>query len=552
MGHHDKRRRSARAFALAVGLTLAVGLSACSNSTSGDSGAAAGTPAAPGGDMTFAVATPFYNLDPNVSPTAEDARAMRQIYDSLVAENPENHKITPWLAKSWSISKDGMSYTFHLRTGVTFQDGTTFDASAVCFNIKRILNPKTASLYARSLIAAVKTCKVLGPSTAQLQLSQPFGALLSYLAMPFLGMVSPAAVQKYGDQFANHPVGSGPFEYSSYTPNDSLVLTRNPDYKWAPSFEKHQGPAYLKKLTFQIVPEDNTRVGGVQSGSLDGVETIPGQNVAGLKANDTLTFTDIPESGAAYQLFMNEQHAPWGDVTARKALRAAMDVSSVVKALYFGVDKRAWGPLVSTTADYDASVENSFDHDPAAAGKMFDSLGWKMGAGGFRHKDGKTLSVTYIESTPDREKRQEIANLLKANMEKAGVKVTVKFNATTAALSVLQSGKYDLAGTSFINPTANIMFSLYDSQFIPKPGASGSNLGRIDDPKLDKMLVDAQQASDSDTQKTDYAKIQKYVIDNALSVGIYEPTYTVAVNSKYHGLEFDAESYPVFYDVSKS
>lgn len=532
--------------AAAAGLAAAaLAVSACSAGGSGSG------PASAPQSLTFDVASPFYSLDPNVSPTAEDARAMRQIYDSLVAET-SSHKIEPWLATSWKISDGGLTYAFQLRHDVKFQDGTPFNAQAACFNFDRIQSPATGSLYAHSLIAAVKSCTVTGTYSFKLQLSQPFGPLLEYLAMPFLGMVSPAAVKKYGAQFAVHPVGTGPFEFSSYVPNSKLVLKRNPAYDWAPASAGHQGPAYLSQLTFNIVPQDSTRVGQVESGGVDGIETVPGQDVAGIKASSQLSFTDVPEEGLADNLFINTQRAPWNNLTAREALRDSMDIGGAVSSLYLGVYTRAWGPLVPGTSNYDPAVQGSWQFSPAEAGKLFSSLGWVMGPDGYRHKAGKTLTVTYLTVTPDRDKRQETATYLQQVMKQSGIKVNIVTNSITGLTSAIESGNYDLADTSFINPSPNIMFSLYDSLFLPKNGFFGTNLGRVNDPVLNKMLSDAQQMPAGQKRTQLYDNIQQYITSHVYSIGVYNPMYTVAMSKSVHGMQYDVEAYPVFYNASVS
>ncbi len=138
------------------------------------------------------------------------------------------------MAKSWEVSGDGRSYTFHLRDDVKFHDGTRFDAAAVKFNFDRIKEPKNA-FYALSDIGGYESSKVIDDFTVQVQLTEPYAPFLANLSKASLGIVSPAAAQKYGEQFPLHPVGTGPFKFLSMTPGTEIALGRNADYHWGPS-----------------------------------------------------------------------------------------------------------------------------------------------------------------------------------------------------------------------------------------------------------------------------------------------------------------------------
>jgi len=548
--HHPASPRLARAAFAAVAVLTALVLAACSGGGASSSPpGSVGSAATSGGSATFAVDTPFVSFDPNVAAAAQDARVMRQIYDSLVALNADRQPVG-WLAKSWKISNDGKTYTFTLRDDVTFQDGSKFDAAAVCFNLNRIVDPKSASIYAVSLVGPYQSCQATNATTAVVKLKTAYAPFIYNLSSPFLGMVSPKSAKSMSlAAFALHPVGSGPFKFSSYTPNDRIVLVKNPDYNWAPSTAKHTGPAHLDKLTFQIIPDATVRIGSLRNGSVQAIGNVPENQAAVIKKDPTLTFYAQAQSGSPFQLNFNTSHPPLNDPAVRKAIREGMDVGSAVKALYFGVYQRAWGPLSPTTAGYDKSLENSFSYNPAAAKKALDDLGWKVGPNGIREKNGKQLTLTYVEGAPNREKRQDIAQFMKDDLKAIGVNVNVVLQQSAPLQTTLQKGDYDIAGLSLVSVDPNVLYSLYSPEFIPKPGRSGFDFTHVDDKQLSSEILKAQQESDPASRDQLYQQVQQQIVDQALSVGIYVPTYTVAT-SGITGLRFDAEGYPVLYDVS--
>lgn len=326
------------------------------------------------------------------------------------------------------------------------------------------------------------------------------------------------------------------------------MLERNPDYAWAPGNAKHTGAAYLDKLTFQIIPDATVRIGSVRNRSVQGASGVPEEQVASLKQDTSLNFVAQQQAGAPYQLHFNTSRTPFDDPAVRKAARSAMDIDAAVKALYAGVISRAWGPLTPQTIGYDKSVEKSFSYDPAAAASALDAAGWKAGPDGVRVKDGKRLAITYLEGSPNREKRQDIATFLQANLKKVGFDVKVNFQQTAPLLSALQNGDYDITGLSLVAVDPNVQYQMYAPRFIPKPGKTGFNLSHTDDQKITGLVLKGQQEQDPDARAQIYAQVQQAVVGDARSVGIYVPTYTLLLNG-LHGIRFDAEGHPIFYDA---
>ncbi len=535
----------------ATGAAIALMLSAC-GSGGGDASDPSGSSgsATSGGEVVYALDTPISTLDPNVAGAAQEFRVIRQFTDSLVTLDADG-TIGPWLATSWEASDDGLSYTFVLRDGVTFSDGTPFDAAAVCFNFDRIADPATGSLAAVGLIGPYQSCQATDELTAVVTLSTPFVPFLNGMSSSFMGMVSPTAVQEMGAaDFAMAPVGTGPFVVESYVPNDRVVLTANPDYDWAPASAGHEGPAYLDKVTFQIIADATVRMGSLRSQSVDIVGVVPETEISAVESDASLELVSQPAPGVSTQLFFNQESGPLADKEVREAVRSAIDFDGAVTSLYFGAFDRAWGPLTPATAGYDPAVEDSFDFDPDRAADLLDEAGWKPGSDGIREKDGERLTLRYIDQDPNREKRQDFAEFIRQNLADVGIEVELAFEANAPLTEDRTTGSYDLATLSYGNIDPNVLSMIYASTAIPTATTTGFNLGRFSDPEMDELLAAGRTEADLDARLDIYAQIQQRAVEEVYSVGMYVPAYTVATSTAVSGLTFGADGYPVLYDVS--
>ncbi|MFD0679545.1 MULTISPECIES: ABC transporter substrate-binding protein [unclassified Paenibacillus] len=502
-----------------------------------------------GGELTFGVAASPGGLDPNVFPGAGDYRIMRSIFDSLIVQMPDQ-TFKPWLATEWTVSPDAKSYTFKLRKDVKFHDGTPFNAAAVKYNFDRIVNPDTKSRFAVTLIGPYESSEVIDEFTVKVNLKSPYSAFLSSLSQAFLGIVSPAAAQKYGENLAKNPVGTGPFKFVSWVENAAITLDRNPDYNWGPPIAQNKGAAYIDKLTFKIIPEEATRIGSVQSGQISAVETVPPQNLISLKNDPNITLIEAESAGIPFTLMLNQDHAPWNELKARKAVQLAIDVDTIVKTLYLGTYKRAWSPLTPSVLGYNTSLENSIKPDIPKANQLLDELGWVRGADGIRAKNGKPLSLYFVTSTPNREKRNDIAAMIQQQLKQVGIQVNVEITTSTNAQTiVMDKGTNDLYGVSNVTGDPDILRSFFHTNAIPKEGRWGHNHTHLSDPQLDKWLEEGLKEQDPQKRSEVYKKIQSYVVENAIGFPIYIFPYTVASAKTAKGLKFDALGYPLFYDA---
>lgn len=544
--HARKRGKPVAAAALVLMLLLSAcgGQQAASESTTAAGALAAQGVPSQGGELSFALATSPDTLDPHRSGLAVSVRVIRTIHDSLVVQLPD-HTIKPWLATEWKVSEDGLSYTFKLREDVKFHDGTPFNAEAVKYNFDRILDPATKASNAAALLQPYQSSEVLDEYTVRLNLATPSRAFLGNLSQALLGIVSPAAAQKYGDQLGQHPVGTGPFKFVKWEENAGIHVERNPDYKWAPELVTNQGAPYLDGIDFRIVPEEATRIGSVQSKQVLAAETVPPQHILTLEKDPNFQLLQTNTVGLPYTLFFNKDREPWNELKARQAVQLAVDVDTIVKTLYLGTYERAWSPLTPGTFGYDASLEQSIKPDIPKSNRLLDELGWVRGEDGIRAKDGKKLTLRYVDGTPNREKRNDIAVMIQQQLKQIGIAVEVEITKDIRTV-VYTNGDYDLYGNSQVNSDPNALYSFYHS-YDPKGQAS---LSRLNDPDVDQWLEQGRVEKDDAKRAELYQQVQQYIIDHAIILPIYVFPYTVAASNSVQGVLFDSLGYPLFNDVS--
>jgi peptide/nickel transport system substrate-binding protein len=541
------QRKTGTAIAAVASLSLV--LAACDSSSGGASGAT-GNPVT-GGTLTYAINTDADCLDPHQSPADVAGFFARPIVDSLVSLDAAG-KIYPWLATSWTTSPDGKAYTFSLRTDVTFSDGEPFDAAAVKANFDHIAAKTTKSQYAASLFGPYAGTDVVDPYTVKVRFTQPFAPFLQAASTAYLGIYSPKALADNADKLcAGGPVavGSGPFTFTGYTKGQSVVLTRNPGYAWAPPTAQHTGPAHLQTVTFRILPENSTRLGALTSGQVDVAKPLPPANAKTVGDTPNLSIERPVSPGSVYSLYLNTRSAPLDDQRVRTAIQRGIDVGADVKAIYFGQLDRAWSPLSPVTPAYDKTLENSWPYDPAKSAQLLDEAGWTgRDAGGYRTKDGRRLTLSWpsLPAGDAKESRDVLAQAIQADLKKIGVEAQHPPLDVGTYSAKANAGDFHLLDLSWARFEPDVLRSFFNSASGPP---KGQNASFLKDPEVDTWTNAGAATADERLRAVDYAGVQHKVIDIAAVVPLYVPNRIVGVSKRVKGLSFDPNAWSLLYDV---
>ncbi|WP_309128583.1 ABC transporter substrate-binding protein [Microbacterium sp.] len=484
------------------------------------------------------------HMDPQISQLDVSAMVQRQVLDSLVFQEADG-TFSPWLAKSWKVSDDGMTYTFELRDDVTFTDGTPFDAAAVKANFDRIMDPATASAQAASMLGGdlYESTEVLGDHTVAVHFTGPYAPFLQAASTAQLGFWSPKAIAESGDRLkAGGPdvnVGTGPFELTEYTPNQEIVYTRNDDYAWGPHGEK--APRF-ETLRVQILPEASVRAGVVESGEADLASQLPPNIAAGL--GEQLTVESIEYPGMPYSLFLNEAYGVFADQKVREAFERAIDVDTAVEKIFFGQFPRAWSVLGSTTPGYDETLEGSWPFDADRANELLDDAGWtERDADGIRVKDGKRLSARWIAWTPVPDDRAALANAIQSDLKKVGFEIEREVLEPGAYNEQYGPKTFDITDWGFSGVDADLLRSHLGSEGF-------QNASQVKDPEVDALLQQGLSTTDPAAREKVYIELQQWNAEHVAIVPLYVPSLITAVNDGVDGLSYDLYGRPLFYDVS--
>lgn len=498
----------------------------------------------PGGKLTYGLTLAPSGIDPHVNASAELGIPLTSVYDPLVWQVGEG-TFVPGLAKSWEISPDGLTYTFDLRDDVTFHDGMPFNAEAVKVNLDRVVDPATKSQKAAVMLGPYDHTEIVNEHTVRIVLKEPFAPLLDALSQVYLAMASPAALEKWGEDYQMHQIGTGPFQFKKYIPGDHLTLTVYADYNWAPDFFRHQGRAYLDEIEFRFFTEPAIRALALEGDEVQVMGEIPPQDAPRLLNNANINLMPIPIPGQSLQMFINTQRSPTDDLNLRRALLYATDRQSLAETIFNGFSPPAYGPLSSGTLGFDKSLEDAYAFDPEKATQLLEESGWADENGdGIREKAGQNLRLDGYLMTwgliP------EVGTLLQAQLRNVGIDLQNRTVSYPAALDAARQSDHHLIPFILSNTDPDILRTFFHSQNSPK----GFNWSKIEDPELDRLLTEGARNLDNEERARIYGQVQQRIMDLALIIPIREYVNINAKSARVKDLQFDVRGwFPLFYDA---
>ena len=527
----------------AVAGAAALVLGAC-GSGDADSRASAVDGQAPraGGTLTFAVSSDAGCVDPQQVGSNDSIYSARQVVDSLTDQDPRSGKIVPWLARSWKISPDNTTFTFTLRKGVTFSDGTPVDAAAVKANFDRAPELGPRATLAIGYLSGYQGTRVVDPLTAEVRFEHPNAQFLQASSTFSLGLVSPATIAKTPDQRCTQGViGSGPFILERYTQNQSIRLKKRIGYAWGSSLWKKSGEAYLDGLTFTIVPESGVRVGSLQSGQVDAISSVGPQDETAIESGPT-RLQARPNPGVVFNLAVNNSRPLVADKAVRQALSAAINRQELVDTVLTKETEPATSILASTTPLY-TDLSDRLTFDPEKAKRTLQAAGWVPGPDGIRTKNGRKLSLQ-VAWFANLATNKSVLELIQQQLKLVGVDLVLKEYPIAKIAEIQTAGDYDLSWGNVTRADPDIARSLYSTKL--------ANFNRIPAGPLDPVLTQQAASSDPTARAALVKRAQELIVDNAYAIPVVELTTVLGISNAVHDLAFEASSRLQFHDTWKS
>lgn len=477
------------------------------------------------------------NVAYDVDPTCLDGQQVgqnvtlnitRQITDSLTDQDPKTGEIKPWLAQSWDVSDDAKTFTFHLRDGVRFQDGTDFTSASVKENFEAIEDLGAKATIGQSYIDGLKSIETPDEQTVTFTFDRSNAQFLQATSTMNLGFYSSKTLDQTAEQRCTGAdlVGTGPFALDKVEHNRAITLKRYDDYDWPSSLAGHEGPAHLDGIEFSIVPEASVRNGSLLSGQVDVDTSVQSQDEKTLEAQG-LDIVSRANPGVVYNLVPKTTGAIASDKAVRKALVKGIDREQL-KTVVSDHQAPATSVLAKSTPEYE-DLSDVLAYDPDGAKKLLDDAGWKPGAGGIRAKDGKKLSttLTYWQDAP-------FLELVQQQLRTIGFDLQLE-KRTIAEVTALQAeGKEDFTFGNLTRSDADILRNYF--------GAKEQNANTRKPGEIDKILARTTETLDEGERKADFTEAAKLILDEGYSIPIVELTGIVGTGKNVHDFSFEASS----------
>ena len=459
-------------------------------------------------------------LDPGQALGLHTLRVTHQLFETLVATPDDSTEVVPGLAQSWTTSPDGLTWTFKLRRGVRFHDGTPLDAAAVKFTFDRVIDP--AHPHAKSgkwsfvagYLSSVKSVDVVDPLTVRLNLKYPTSSLLPLLALPNCAIVSPTAFAHAPADFNARPVGSGRYRIDSWDRGGKLVLRRNDDY-WGTKGK----PAML---VYRPIADATARVTELLTGGVDLILPIPPDFVERLAGTPSVTVHKKTGLTVWYVGF-NVEKKPFTDRRVRQALNFAVNKDAITRDILKGTGIPAVGPLLPGTWAFEPNVKK-YAYNPQTARQLLSEAGYP---------NGFEMDFWVPESGSGMQSPVEMATVIQANLAAVGVKTAMKTMEWGSYLGKLRADAPSMFALSWFLKSEDpdlSMYPLFYSKNVPLP-----NRSNYANAEVDQLLLQARQVADQGRRAELYRRAQRMIVEDAPWIFIDHEIQIVATRSTIKG-----------------
>jgi peptide/nickel transport system substrate-binding protein len=492
--------------------------------------------------LTIVRPTDPVSLDPHLETTAPGSWVYTQILEPLITVN-QDMEIEGRLATDWEFVEP-TRLRFTLREDVTFHDGTPFNAEAVKFTWDRAFNSDPPGRW-KSLAGPVEGIEIVDDYTVDLVASQPYGPLLLTAAMPYTGVVSPAAVEEMGEDFLRAPVGTGPFKFVEWRTNERIVLEANEDY-W-------RGRPALDRVVFRTVPEEGARMLSLRTGEADMVLLPTPSDLPALEADPNFVVEGAPGVGIFYLAF-NLERETVSDVRVRHAVAHAIDRELIVEAILEGGGVLARSVIGEPVFGFkDMELLERYPYDPERAIELLEEAGYTRGSDGFmRDSDGRVLRLDALPSNGRSLKDREIAETLQEFLRQVGIDVDLHVFewATTFELMRGETLDYDLNSFTWFTTTADADYTMYSNYVSTELPPASWNRWRYANEDVDEWLKEARASLDEEEREELYGRVQDQLAEDLPALPLYG-SFEVAAHSaaitgyRAHPIQYILDLFPV-------
>jgi peptide/nickel transport system substrate-binding protein len=447
---------------------------------------------------------------------------MYHIYEGLVRFKNDDLDVEPWLAKDWSVSGDGTVWTFNLQEGIKFHDGTDFNADAVVFSYMRLLDENhpfyglddVANSYFDYLLSAVvEDVKAVDEYTVEISLNQVFGPFLTYMGLYSQYIVSPTAVETHGDEYFKNPVGTGPFKFVEWQSDEFIKLSRFEDY-WGSKPD-------IDAIIWKVVPEDSTRLMELQAGSVHAIKNIQPAQLETIQKDAALELIRVPGSNLFY-MAINHAAEPFDDLRVRQAVAHAIDLDSLVEAVYGGLGTRAVNSMPPTIFGYNTAIK-PYSYDVAKAKELLADAGYP---------DGVDIDLHVFASARVMISRPvDAAEIMKSDLSKAGINANVIVNEWATHRPIVVGYEHQFATMGWYDIP-------YPSNFLQALVIDGAR-HNYDTTALKVLANKAMSTYDRAEQEKFYKEMQEIIHRDVVILNVAHSDYTAVVRKGIKGFELD-------------
>ncbi len=478
-------------------------------------------------------------LDPAAVTAVNDFRILMNVYDGLVRYKSGTLEVEPALATGWEISEDGTVYTFDLRDGVKFHDGSDFDADAVVFNFERMLNEDhpfhdTGPFPLAFFFSAVDSVEAVDAQTVKFTLNEPYAPFLSNLAYPTGLIVSPDAVAQHGADFGRNPVGTGPFHFVEWRSNEAVVVEKNADY-W-------DGAPALEAVIFRPITDANTRVAEMLAGGIDLMVEVPPVALSEFQSD---AYNVVEQAGPhVWFLILNAKEGPFADKLVRQAANYAVDKAALVNDVLEGTAAVAAGPTPPAFAwAYNDALE-PYPHDPGKARALLAEAGVESPEVTFYVTEGGSGMLDPVA----------MGTAIQADLQEVGFDVSIEtyeWNTFLGEVNPGLEGKADMAEMAWMtNDPDTLPYLTLRTDAWPDKG--GFNSGYYSNPEVDALLEKARVATSQEERADLYKKMQVIVQDDAPWVFVANWKQNAVTSDAVENFQLEPSFFLLLDDVVKN